>query len=62
MRDLPSGLGGVPRIFNRDSRAQAAPGDTVEPPGYARYEGDPAAPPGTTWITALIDQDPRDTP
>ena len=55
-------LEGVPRIFIRDSRAQAAPDGTAGSPEYARYEDDPAAPAGTTWISTLIDQDPRDTP
>ncbi|OLT09006.1 hypothetical protein BJF78_06640 [Pseudonocardia sp. CNS-139] len=61
-RRVDAALGGVRRISDRDSRAQAAPGDTAGSPEYARYEDDPAAPPGTTCITALIDQDPPDTP
>ncbi|CAM3647684.1 hypothetical protein KIPE111705_18710 [Kibdelosporangium persicum] len=42
----------------RDSRAEAAPGGTAESPEYARYGGDPAAPPGTTSIPTLIGRQP----
>ena len=55
-------LGHVLWIFDRDSRAEAAPDDTAEAPKDNQYSGAPAAPPGTTPISTLIDQDPQDTP
>ncbi|WP_273940112.1 effector-associated constant component EACC1 [Kutzneria chonburiensis] len=61
---IRSALGDQGRLVdhNRDSRADAAPGGTAGTPEYTRYEGVPAAPPGTTSIPTLIDHDPRDTP